>query len=83
MARVLQADGAPPDAGDITGLPAFVSTVDDEPRLQPCAELCLTERAVEAILARGIMPLVGFKDRDAARLVRLQSIADSPTALGG
>ena len=83
MARVLQADGAPPDAGDITGLPAFVSTAADEPRLQPCAEVCLTERAVEAILARGIMPLVGFKDRDAARLVRLQSIADSPTALGG
>jgi len=82
MARMLQADSVPSDAGDITGLPAFVSTVDDEPRLQPCAEVCLTDRAVEAILARGIMPLVSFKDRDAARLVRLQSIADPPTALG-
>jgi len=83
MARVLQADGVPPDAGDITGLPAFVSIADDEPRLQPCAEVCLSERALDAMLARGIMPLVSFKDRDAVRLVRLQSIADPPTALGG
>jgi len=83
MARVRQADGEAPEAGDITGLPAFVSTAGDEPRLQPCAEVCLTERAVEAILARGIMPLVSVKGRDAARLVRLQSIADPPAALGG
>jgi type VI secretion system ImpC/EvpB family protein/type VI secretion system ImpB/VipA family protein len=83
MARVLQAESVPADAGDITGLPAFVSTADDETRLQPCAEASLSERAVGAILARGIMPLVGFKDRDVARLVRLQSIADPPTALVG
>jgi type VI secretion system protein ImpC len=83
MARVLQADGAPTDAGEIADLPAFVSTTDDEPRLQPCAEVCLTERAVEATLARGIMPLVSFKDRHAVRLIRLQSIADPHAALGG
>jgi type VI secretion system protein ImpC len=83
LARVLQADGMAADAGDLAGLPAFVSIVDDEPRLQPGAEVSLTGRAVDAILARGIMPLVGFKDRDVARLIRLQSIADPPTALGG
>jgi hypothetical protein len=38
---------------------------------------------VEGILARGIMLLVSFRDRDAVRLVRLQSIADPPAALGG
>jgi len=80
VARVLQADGVSPDPGDITDLPAFVSTADDEPRLQPCAEVCLTERAVEAILARGIMPLVSYRNRNAVRLIRLQSIGD--TALG-
>jgi type VI secretion system protein ImpC len=45
--------------------------------------VCLSERALDAMLARGIMPLVSFKDRDAVRLIRLQSIADPPAALGG
>lgn len=81
IARVIRADSVPPEAGTITGLPAFVSMTDDEPRLQPCAEVCLSEGAVEAILARGIMPLVSVRDRDEARLLRLQSIANPPAAL--
>ena len=83
VARLLQADDLAPDAGDITGLPAFVFTADDEPRLQPCAEVCLAERAVHAVLARGIMPLVSLKDRDVVRLVRLQSLSDPPSPLVG
>jgi type VI secretion system protein ImpC len=83
IARVSEADSVPADAGTITGLPAYASTIDGEPQLQPCAEVGLTERAVEAILARGIMPLMSLRDRDAARLVRLQSIADPPAALAG
>lgn len=83
IARVLQSAGAPVDAGTITDLPAFTFSADDEERLQPCAEVCLTERAIDAILSRGIMPLVSFKDRNAIRLVRLQSIADPPAALLG
>ena len=83
IARVLEVDSVDSDAGTITGLPAYVSTRDGEPHLQPCAEVGLTERAIEAMLARGIMPLVNLKDRDAARLVRLQSIADPPAALAG
>jgi type VI secretion system protein ImpC len=81
LARVLQAEVVSADMGDIAGLPTFLVEVDDEPRLQPGAEVCLSERAIDAILARGVMPVVGFKDRDVARLVRLQSIADPPTAL--
>jgi type VI secretion system ImpC/EvpB family protein/type VI secretion system ImpB/VipA family protein len=83
LARVIEADSVDADAGTITGLPAFVSTTDGEPRLQPCGEVDLTERAVEAILARGIMPVVNLRDRDAVRLVRLLSIADPPAALAG
>jgi type VI secretion system protein ImpC len=82
IARLSEED-VPADAATITGLPAFVSTIDGESRLQPCAEVGLTERAVDAVLARGIMPLVTLGDRDAARLVRLQSIADPPGALTG
>jgi predicted component of type VI protein secretion system len=81
LARVLQPDTDLSEAGDLGGLPAFVFTADDESRLQPCAEVCLAERAVDAILARGIMPLVSIKNRDVVRLIRLQSIADPPTAL--
>ena len=82
IARLLDPDGPPPDAGTITDLPAFV-LADDGPRLQPCAEACLTERAVQAVLARGVMPLVSVKDANVVRLVRLQSIADPPTPLLG
>jgi type VI secretion system protein ImpC len=82
-ARVLRPDSDPSDAGDIGGLPAFVLTVDGESRLQPCAEVCLGDRAADAILARGIMPLVTIKDTDVVRLLRLQSIADPPTSLLG
>jgi predicted component of type VI protein secretion system len=74
MGRMLPAADVPPDAGEISDLPAFVWTAEDDARLQPCAEVCLTERAVEAILERGPMPLVSYPDRAAVRLVRLQSI---------
>ena len=83
MARLLDPDGPPPDAGTITDLPAFVLAAADGPQLQPCAETCLTERAVQAVLARGVMPLVSVKNADVVRLVRLQSIADPPTPLLG
>ena len=83
MARVLVADDVSSDVGDIANLPAFVVGAGDERRLQPCAEVCLSERAVQAITARGVMPLVSFGDQNAARLIRLQSIADPPTALVG
>jgi len=81
MARGLAPDNDTSDPGHLAGLPAYISGDGDESRLQPCAEVYLSERAVEAILARGIMPLVSVKDEDVARLIRLQSIADPPTAL--
>lgn len=51
--------------------------------MTPCGEVWLPERAVEAILAQGLMPFVSFKDRNAVRLVRFQSLADPPCALSG
>jgi type VI secretion system protein ImpC len=83
LARVLVSDEDAQDLGDVGGLPTFAWVGDEETRLQPCTEVSLSERAIDATLTRGIMPLVGFKDRDVARLVRLQSIADPPTPLGG
>jgi hypothetical protein len=40
----------------------------------------MTERAAEETLARGIMPLVSYQNRNAVRLMRLQSIGT--TAIG-
>jgi type VI secretion system protein ImpC len=66
---------------EIGGLPLHVFEVDGEKRLLPCAETLLPSRVAEAMLDRGIMPVVGFAGRDAVRLLRLQSIADPPAPL--
>jgi type VI secretion system protein ImpC len=66
---------------EIGGLPLHVFEVDGEKRLRPCAETLLPSRVAEAILDRGVMPVVAFAGRDAVRLVRLQSIADPPAPL--
>jgi len=67
----------------IDDLPAHVFNDGDESRMTACAEAYLTDTAADAILHRGIMPILSYRDRDAARLVRFQSIADPPTALPG
>jgi type VI secretion system protein ImpC len=68
---------------ELEDLPAWTYEQDGEAILMPCAETLLGERAIHAILDRGLMPLASYPDRNAARLIRLQSIADPPTALPG
>jgi type VI secretion system protein ImpC len=68
---------------EIGGLPIHVHTSGEERKTTPCAEVVLTERAAEAILDKGIMPLLSFKGRDTVRLARFQSMADPPTRLAG
>jgi type VI secretion system protein ImpC len=68
---------------EIEGLPVHVYGNQGESGMTPCAEAFLSHRAAEIILDQGIMPLLSFKDRDAIRLGRFQSIADPPTALAG
>jgi type VI secretion system protein ImpC len=67
---------------EITGLPLHVRG-DGERRITPCAEVLLTERAAEAMLDQGLMPLASMKDRDAVQLVRFQSVAAPLRALSG
>jgi type VI secretion system protein ImpC len=64
-------------------LPLHIYLKAGESESKPCAEVLLTEDAVERILEAGLMPLVSFKGRDRVRLVRFQSIADPPRALAG
>lgn len=73
----------PGDFLDVDDLPAYVYDDGDERRLKPCAEVLLSERAGTAILENGIMPLLSYRDRNAARLLRFQSVAAPSTALPG
>ncbi|MDD5296324.1 MAG: type VI secretion system contractile sheath large subunit [Rhodocyclaceae bacterium] len=73
----------PGDVTELDDLPAYVHEVDGERRLLPCAEALLGERATDALLSRGLMPILSYRDRNAARLVRFQSIADPAAALSG
>jgi type VI secretion system protein ImpC len=68
---------------DIGSLPVHVYKKQGESVMTPCAEVFLSQRAAEGILDKGLMPLLSFRDRDAIRLARFQSIADPLTALPG
>ncbi len=68
---------------EISGLPLHVYKQDGESRLKPCAEALLTQRAAEAILDHGLMPLLSFVNQDNVRLARFQSIADPAKPLRG
>lgn len=86
IARAFQERGWEMEPGDfleVEDLPAYVVVEDGETRMQAPTEAYLGERAAEAILDRGIMPVMGYRDRNAARLLRFQSMADPPTGLPG
>ena len=69
---------------DIEGLPLHVYQDDaGESVTKPCAEVLFTEETVEALLERGLMPLISFKNQDQIRLARFQSLTSPPTALMG
>jgi type VI secretion system protein ImpC len=68
---------------EVDGLPLHVYKRDSESVAKPCAEALLTEPAVERMLDLGVMPLVSPVGRDAARVVRFQSLASPPAPLAG
>ena len=68
---------------ELDDLPSHIYTEDGEPQAQPCAEHLLSESAAAALAARGFMPLMAWRNRNAVRLLRWQSLADPPTALRG
>jgi len=68
---------------EVEGLPLHIFAHEGESRIQPCAEVLLTERTAEIILEKGLMPLLTLKDRDIIRLARFQSIADPLKPLDG
>jgi type VI secretion system protein ImpC len=86
MGRAFASSGWEMEPGDeleVEDLPAHVYDDAGEKRLQPCAEAALGERATEALLGAGLMPLLSHKGRNAARVMRFQSIANPAQALSG
>ena len=84
--RAFEAAGwqmAPDDECDLEDLPSHVYREDGEVLQQPCAEVAMGEAAGSAILARGVMPLLSYRNRNAARLLRWQSIAAPARSLSG
>jgi len=73
----------PGDHAEIDDLPAHTYHEDGESRMKACAEVYLSERAGEALLNRGLMPFLSFRNRNAVRVMRFQSVADPPAGLPG
>jgi len=69
------------NGGEIDDLPAWTFERDGEPQMQPGAERFLTENEMRALLTAGLTPIVSRRDRNAAVVVRVQSISDPPGAL--
>ena len=73
----------PDDECELDDLPSHVYREDGEVHQQPCAEVAMGEAAGSAALARGVMPLLSYRNRNAARLMRWQSIATPARPLAG
>ena len=76
-------DMTPDDERDLEGLPAYVYLKDGDRELMPAAETYLGERAVEALIGAGLIPLASMKNRNSVRVPRVQSIALPAAALAG
>jgi type VI secretion system protein ImpC len=76
-------DLRPGELQEIEGLPIHVYKEGGETRIKPCAEVLLTMRAAEKIIARGPMPLLTMKDTGTVCLGMLQSLALPATRLAG
>jgi hypothetical protein len=61
----------------------YVFAEHGESEMQPLAECWLSDAAISACLARGVMPVASVRGRNSVRVVRLQSMAIPPTPLGG
>lgn len=75
---------SPGDLQEIGDFPALTYKDEDgETHLKACAEVYLSERVAERILEQGVMPLMSFKNRNAARVMRVQSVSSPPAGLSG
>ena len=62
--------------GEIGGLPVHAFRQDGGKEVTPCAEAWLTDKATDAFLSRGLMPVLSVRGRDSVLLVSLRSISE-------
>lgn len=60
---------------ELDDIPAYHYRVEGESRLQPGAEVLLSERAAQALAQRGLTPLLSYRNRNAVRLPGCLAIA--------
>ena len=68
---------------ELASLPLAAQLGPDGERIKPCAEVCLDASSAERVLGHGLMPWLSYRDRNAARLLRFQSIAEPAAPLSG
>lgn len=73
----------PGSVAELAGMPLHVHSKSGVSESKPCAEVLLTEGAVESILEAGLIPLVSYKNRDSIRIARFQSLAKPERPLAG
>jgi len=68
------------DADDLNldHLPAHTYKKDSEWIMTPCGEFFMTETQVLALIDRGLMPLVSYKDRPLVRLAGFRAVTGKP-----
>ncbi len=59
---------------NLDSLPAHTYKHDSEWIMTPCAELCMSETQVLALIDSGLMPLIAYKDRPMVRLAGFRSV---------
>ncbi len=74
---LLTSDGAL----NLEGLPLHTYQREGEWQMTPCAEVCMTETQVLALIDLGLMPLVSFRDSDRVRLAGFRAINGEELAL--
>ena len=73
----------PGSSQEISGLPFALVTEGGEKHAVPCAETLFTVRAMQAVTAKGLMPLLTMKGTDTVRLAAFQSISEGRPELAG
>jgi type VI secretion system protein ImpC len=68
---------------ELRDLPLATQLGSDGERIKPCAEVCFDASSAERVLSYGVMPLLSYRDRNAARLLRFQSLAEPAAPLAG
>jgi type VI secretion system protein ImpC len=84
ISRAAEAGTLPDVAGGrIGGFPVPTRRTADGVEVTSCAETWLTDRAGEALLDRGIMPVLAIRGTDEVMIPFLRSFSSPPTALPG